>query len=150
CIYYKTGSLQIKDMKQMFAKMPLTMLAFTLGALSMIGIPPTCGFFSKWYLVSGAMEAGQWGYVIALLFSSLINVILFFRIFEIAFLNTSDDDEHDEAGDHEHHHEEIKINEAPISMLIPTLIISFTLILIGLSNNFIIKIIIEPFVNSKL
>ena len=64
--------------------------------------------------------------------------------------NTSDDDEHDEAGEHEHHHEEIKINEAPISMLIPTLIISFTLILIGLSNNFIIKIIIEPFVNSKL
>ena len=42
----------------------------------MIGVL-TCGFFSKWYLVSGAFEAGRWEFAIALLVSSLINTVFF-------------------------------------------------------------------------
>ena len=58
--------------------------AFALvGALSIIGVPPTCGFFSKWYLISGSIQAGHYGFMVALLFSSLVNVVLFFRVIEI-------------------------------------------------------------------
>jgi multicomponent Na+:H+ antiporter subunit D len=69
----------------MFTIMPVTMLAFTAGALSMIGVPPFCGFFSKWYLISGALEAGHWVFAGSLILSSLVNVLLFFRVFERAF-----------------------------------------------------------------
>ncbi|MBF0202983.1 MAG: monovalent cation/H+ antiporter subunit D family protein, partial [Desulfamplus sp.] len=81
---WKTGEDSRDSLKGMFSKMPFTMAGFTLAALSVIGVPPTCGFFSKWYLISGGISAGHYGFVAALIFSSLINAVLFFRIFEIA------------------------------------------------------------------
>lgn len=84
-IVSRTGSSLIRNMDGLFSTMPLTMLAFAAGALCMIGVPPFCGFFSKWYLVSGALEAGQYVFAGALIMSSLVNVFLFFRIFERAF-----------------------------------------------------------------
>lgn len=84
-IVARTGSSRIRDMDGMFTIMPVTMLAFTAGALSMIGVPPFCGFFSKWYLISGALEAGHWVFAGSLILSSLVNVLLFFRVFERAF-----------------------------------------------------------------
>ena len=81
----KTGN--IRSMGGFYYRMPITMAAFTITALSMIGIPPTAGFFSKWYLISGGIEAGHWGYVAALLLSSLVNAVLFFRILERAFFD---------------------------------------------------------------
>jgi len=82
----RTQDHRIESLHLLLREMPLTSVAFIVGALSMIGIPPTCGFFSKWYLIAGGIEAGHWGYVAALLISSLINAILFFRIIEILFL----------------------------------------------------------------
>ncbi|GAJ16664.1 unnamed protein product, partial [marine sediment metagenome] len=49
-------------------------------ALAMIGIPPTCGFFSKWYLILGALEKQQWFFVVILLVGSLLSAIYFFRV----------------------------------------------------------------------
>lgn len=118
----QTGDIRLTCFKGLFRTMPLTMAGFTLGALSMIGIPPTCGFFSKWYLITGGIEAGQWHYVGALLVSSLINAILFFRIFEIALF--ADD----------HGHAEPRMSEAPASMLAPLLVTAISLLVIGLYN----------------
>ncbi|MGW8161543.1 MAG: complex I subunit 5 family protein, partial [Desulfobulbales bacterium] len=59
-VVYKTGSHRLEDLQGLYRKMPLTMAAFTVGALSMIGVPPTAGFFSKWYLILGAIEAGRY------------------------------------------------------------------------------------------
>jgi multicomponent Na+:H+ antiporter subunit D len=85
CIIYKTKTQTLDGIKGAFKKMPITLACFLLGAFSMIGIPPTCGFFSKWYLLSGAFQAGQWLFFVSLLFSSLVNAILFFRIIEIGY-----------------------------------------------------------------
>jgi multicomponent Na+:H+ antiporter subunit D len=61
-------------------RMPLTMAAFTIGALGMIGVPPVAGFVSKWYLGTGALAAGQ-GWVIAVLAaSSLLNAGYFLPV----------------------------------------------------------------------
>lgn len=61
-------------------RMPWTMGAFTVAALGMIGVPPTAGFISKWYLGSGALESGQIWIVVVLLFSSLLNAAYFLPI----------------------------------------------------------------------
>jgi multicomponent Na+:H+ antiporter subunit D len=59
-IMYKVGLRNIHQFRGLHRKMPITMAAFTVTALSVIGIPPTCGFFSKWYLVLGAIDANRW------------------------------------------------------------------------------------------
>ena len=54
-------------------RMPLTMAAFALASLSMIGVPPVSGFVSKWYLAIGAMDIHNWIILTVLLVSSLLN-----------------------------------------------------------------------------
>jgi multicomponent Na+:H+ antiporter subunit D len=134
-VVYKTGHHDLADFKGLFQKMPLTMSAFVVAALSIIGVPPLCGFFSKWYLIQGAMIAHQWAFIAALLMSSLVSVILFFRIIEIGYTFSA-------TADHGHGHLGFGIDEAPLTMLIPTLIFSITIILIGIFNQTILSRII--------
>jgi len=131
-ILYRLGSVEFDNLQGIYRKMPITMAAFTVGAFAMIGIPPTAGFFSKWYLLLGGIEAGQWGYVVALLFSSLVNAVLFFRIIEIGYFHK----------DGEHHGHE-KLAEAPLSMQVPLLISATALIVIGLSSGPLVEKIIK-------
>ena len=133
-IAYRTGSLKFENLTNLYQKMPLTMAAFTVGAFAMIGVPPTCGFFSKWYLLLGGIEAGQWGYVVALVFSSLVNAILFFRIIEYAYFGKGGDG---------HGHETIERNEAPAMILSPLLLVAVALIVVGLSSGPLVENLIK-------
>ena len=67
-------------------KMTLSTITVILAALSMVGIPPTAGFFSKWYLMLGAYQGGQYFYIVILVISSLLNAVYFFRILEQMFV----------------------------------------------------------------
>jgi multicomponent Na+:H+ antiporter subunit D len=135
-IVYKAKGYAFDDLKGLVRKMPFTMGAFVIGALSIIGVPPTCGFFSKWYLISGAIQAGHYGFMVALLFSSLVSVVLFFRVIEICY--------YEPFGDHHgHDHHSEPMDEAPITMLVPLLIVAAGLILVGLYTSDIINHIIE-------
>ena len=67
-------------------EMPWSMAAFSIAAVSMIGLPPTAGFFSKWYLALGSVEQGRWFMLAALLVSTLMNAVYFVRIFEQVYL----------------------------------------------------------------
>jgi multicomponent Na+:H+ antiporter subunit D len=71
--------------------MPVTMLAFFIGSLSVIGLPPTGGFFSKWYLVLGTLEADQTAMLVVLLGSSLLNAAYFLPIVYKAFFCTDEE-----------------------------------------------------------
>jgi multicomponent Na+:H+ antiporter subunit D len=133
-VMYRIKSRELSDFKGFFKEMPLTMFAFTVGALSIIGVPPTCGFFSKWYLIQGGLLAGQWVFVGALLFSSLVNVVLFFRIIEFGY-----GFEHEGHG-HESHS---VIKEAPVSMLIPTVFVALAILAIGIYNQTIVTRLID-------
>ena len=134
-VVYKTKGHQLSNLQGMFKKMPLTMAAFAVGALSMIGVPPTAGFFSKWYLILGGIDAGQWQFVVALLFSSLVNAVLFFRIFEIAY--------YEPISDGHGHAEPVAIDEAPLSMLLPLVAVAITIILLGLYSGEIVTTFIQ-------
>jgi len=71
--------------------MPFTMAAFTLGAISMIGLPPLGGFLSKWFLGIGAIEAGQLPIIIVLATSTIINACYFLPIIYRAFFKEAAD-----------------------------------------------------------
>jgi multicomponent Na+:H+ antiporter subunit D len=135
-IVYKLKGYAFDDLKGLVRKMPFTMGALVIGALSIIGVPPTCGFFSKWYLISGAIQAGQYAFMVALLFSSLVNVVLFFRVIEICYYEPFSD-----GHGHEHHVEPMA--EAPLSMLVPLFIVAAGLIVVGLYTGDIVNKIIE-------
>jgi multicomponent Na+:H+ antiporter subunit D len=77
------GIHKVSEMNGVGRRMPGTSLAFTIGALGMIGIPPVAGFVSKWYLGVGAVEAGMAAWVIPVLIaSSLLNAAYFLPILQ--------------------------------------------------------------------
>ena len=140
-ILYKTGTREIHQLRHLNKKMPFTMAAFTITALSMCGIPPACGFFSKWYLILGTIEAGQWVWAAALLCSSLINAVLFFRVIECAYFKPMEPAYAHNGG--ETKHEEIQRDEAPLTMLVPIVIMAAGVILLGIFSGKIISSVIQ-------
>ena len=74
------GVDRVSQMDGVGKRMPWTTLAFTVGALGMIGVPPVAGFVSKWYLGLGAVEAGSDWVLLILVTSSLLNAAYFFPI----------------------------------------------------------------------
>jgi multicomponent Na+:H+ antiporter subunit D len=135
-IVYKVKGYAFEDLQGLFRKMPYTMGAFVIGALAIIGVPPTCGFFSKWYLIKGAIEAGHYGFMAALLFSSLINVVLFFRIIEIGYYEPFSDH-------HGHGSDSEPFDEAPLPMLVPLLLVAASLVVVGMYTGDIVTHIIQ-------
>lgn len=73
-------------------RFPVSTACFVIAAISMIGLPPTAGFFSKWYLILGSYESGNWFYVVIILASSLLNAVYFFRIIERVYLGDTDEE----------------------------------------------------------
>ena len=135
----KTDGHRIEDFKGLFKSMPVTACIFTVGALAVIGVPPTCGFFSKWYLLLGGFQARQWGFVAALLVSTLINVALFFRIFDKGlYLHTQG-----HSAQEAHSSPALQSGDAPLGMLLPASILAIAIVLIGLFNQVIINTVIR-------
>jgi multicomponent Na+:H+ antiporter subunit D len=137
-ISYRLGGTGFDRMQGIYRKMPVTMAAFTVGAFSMIGVPPTAGFFSKWYLILGGIDAGHWGFVAALVISSLVNAVLFFRIIEIGFFFTPDESH---GHGHDAHHEQVQ--EAPVQMLQPLIFTAIALVVVGMSTGPLIDHVIR-------
>ncbi len=117
--------------------MPFTMGALVATALSIVGVPPTCGFFSKWYLLLGALESGHYSFLAALIFSSLVGVVLFFRVFEWAFFSPQEDQKDN------HHHTQM-FQEAPAQMVVPLLFVAAGLVALGVFSGEIVSGILEP------
>ncbi|MBE0425269.1 MAG: monovalent cation/H+ antiporter subunit D family protein [Nitrospirae bacterium] len=139
-IYYKTGAKTIGEYRGLFKKMPFTSMSFAVGALSVVGVPPTCGFFSKWYLVLGTINAEQWVFAAALLASSLLSAIVFFRVLQNMFFAPAASSSHDQGSES---HVQEKRHEAPGSMLIPIFVTIAGILLLGVFSGQIIEMIIQ-------
>jgi len=109
---YQVGNTNIKRLVGVGKKMPWTFMAIVLGGLSLIGVPLTVGFISKWYLILASIEQGWWSIVAIIIIGSLLAVIYIWRIVEAAYFTPADIKE---TGSH--------IKEAPLSLLIPTWIL---------------------------
>ncbi|MDG5975686.1 NADH dehydrogenase (quinone) [Hydrogenophaga taeniospiralis CCUG 15921] len=106
-IYTAAHKTEVSQLDGIGRRMPWTMTAFAIGALSMIGLPPAAGFVSKWYMLSGAMASEQWIAVGVIALSTLLNAGYFLPIIYRAFFIAPAHDEHD----HPH-------GEAPLPMVI--------------------------------
>ena len=87
-IYCASGKRNISEMAGIGRRLPWTMGAFFVASLSMIGVPPTAGFVSKWYLALGSVEAGEIAFLIVLLVSSVLNAAYFLPVSYVAFFGT--------------------------------------------------------------
>jgi multicomponent Na+:H+ antiporter subunit D len=113
-----TGKKKISELNGLGKQMPLTMLAFTIAAIGMIGIPPVNGFISKWYLIQGSLESGAWIFVIVLIGSALLNAAYFLPIIIAAFFKEGE-------------FKAVKGPEAPLSMLIPIIVLVAGCLIVG-------------------
>ncbi len=84
-VFVATGVKNISEMKGIGKRMPVTMAAFFIGSLSVIGLPPCGGFISKWLLLMGTIQAEQYVMLGVLLVSSLLNAAYFLPIVYNAF-----------------------------------------------------------------
>lgn len=98
---------KISEMHGLGRQMPITMTAFFVASLSIIGVPPTGGTWSKWFLLMGAMEAEQWVLMAVLMVSSLLNIAYLLPVPFRAFFPGADT-----------HSANVGIKEAPLPSLI--------------------------------
>jgi len=84
-IVLRLGHVYIDDLAGIGRKMPITMAAFVLGGLSIIGVPGTAGFITKWHLGIGAVEAGSYWMVFLMVASSIISVLYIGRVVEVVY-----------------------------------------------------------------
>lgn len=121
-VMYRLGSVQLSDFKGLGRQMPLTMAAIVVGGLSLIGVPLTVGFVSKWYLVLAAIENGWWPVAVLVLLGSLLAIVYVWRIVEVAYFQQPDP----EAG---------PVREAPLMFLIPVWVLVLANIYFGIDTS---------------
>lgn len=126
-VFYKMNTVQLGDLNGIGRRMPLTMGAFVIGGLSLVGVPLTVGFISKWYLVVAALEQQWWWLVVILIAGSLLALIYIWRVVEVAYLKPAP------AGC-------ATRNEAPLTLLIPTWILIAGNIYFGIHTSLTVDV----------
>jgi multicomponent Na+:H+ antiporter subunit D len=122
CVVYSTGVTRIEEMAGLGRTMPLTMGAFVLAGLGLIGVPGTAGFVSKWYLIQGAAEQELWWLVAAIVIASLLAVVYVGRVVEIAWFRKPEGATHDPA-------------DTPFEMLAVTWALTLAVVYFGLQTD---------------
>ena len=123
CIVLCLGSCRLDDLAGLGKRMPLTAFSFVVGGLSLIGVPLTAGFISKWHLVQAALEQEAWLVVAAILFGSLLAILYVWRVVEVMYLRPVPEGAPSER------------REAPWSMLVPTWVLTAASIYFGIETS---------------
>ena len=127
CIFYRIGSTRIEAMAGLGRQMPWTFAAIVAGGLSLLGAPLTAGFISKWFLVQAALEQSLWWLVVLLVASSLLAVVYVWRLVEALYFK-------EPAAGREN------VREAPLSVLLPTLLLAAANIYFGLDTRLTVEL----------
>jgi multicomponent Na+:H+ antiporter subunit D len=127
-VFYRVGSVDIKAFAGLGKQMPLTMAAFTIAGLSIIGVPLTVGFVSKWYLVTAALEQDQWLLAGLVLLGSLLAVVYIGRVLEAAYFQKLPDSRDPDS-----------IKEVPWLMLAPMWILVIANIYFGIDTSLTVE-----------
>lgn len=124
---YKTGYRRLEDLKGAGQQMPWTCGAFSLAALSVVGIPPTSGFISKWYFIWGSIEEGEYLYAVVFLAGSILAAVYCLRVIYFMFFIQP------RRGTWT-----TRYDEAPASMLVPLCALSLATLLMGIFSFLVI------------
>lgn len=121
-VVYRLGIASLAQMHGLASRMPLTMAAFLIGGLSLIGVPLTVGFVSKWYLVSAALENGWWPVAALILLGSILSVVYIWRVVEVVYFKPAGANIAD-------------VREAPAAILIPMWILVLANLYFGIDTS---------------
>jgi len=127
-ILYTTHKTDISQIRGIGKEMPITMGCFAIASISLVGIPPTNGFVSKWYLAQGGLNAGKWIFPVILLLSALLTALYLLPIITEAFFRKGEN-------------EVVSVKEAPMKMLIPIVSITVIVVFLGLFPNEVIAFV---------
>ena len=138
-IVYRTGLREIHDLRNLSVRMPWSTAAFTVAAFAMIGLPPTGGFFSKLYLILGAIDAGAWVFVGVILLSSVLALAYFINVIRYMYFPASAD-----GGALGAATPPPARLDAPLPMLVPIVVLAVCILGLGLLNGEIVTRFLEP------
>jgi multicomponent Na+:H+ antiporter subunit D len=128
-IYVASKKTELYQLQGIGRRMPWTMAAFTIGALSMIGVPPTAGFVSKWFILGGAFEAENYVAIATIVISTVLNAAYFLPIIFTAWFGTENQEL--KANDH---------GEAPVLMVVALTVTATLTIAFFLFNGPVIEL----------
>jgi multicomponent Na+:H+ antiporter subunit D len=115
--------------------MPVSMTGFTVAAVSMVGLPPTAGFISKWYLVSGAVDADRWLIATVVVAASVLTLVYFLRLMEPLWFGTPAEDLPVKVAD---------IRDPRAAVLIPIVVLAVVVVALGVLSAPVVTDILEP------
>lgn len=118
---YSRGTSFINQLNGLGKRMPLTSAAFVIAGLSLIGVPGTAGFISKWVLVEAALEKNMWFLALLIVASSLLAVIYVWKAVEVLYLREPNST--------------LELKPVPMSMLVPMWILTLACIYFGLNSE---------------
>jgi multicomponent Na+:H+ antiporter subunit D len=121
-IVYRLGRATLDDIAGIGKVMPMTTAAIVLACLSLVGIPGTAGFISKWYLIIAAIDLGWWWLAALIVASSMITIVYVGRVVEAAYFR-----EPSKAC--------IAASEAPAELLLPTWVLAAATVWFGIDTN---------------
>ncbi len=124
CFILRIGSSKLDDLRGAGRTMPWTSLAWALGGLALIGVPMTCGFISKWMLLTSALETEHWAIAVLMLLSSLLALVYVWKVVEVLYFSEKPSKLAEQA------------TEAPMSMLIPTYVVIAATIVFGVWTEY--------------
>jgi multicomponent Na+:H+ antiporter subunit D len=133
-IYVALHTKKISEMGGIARQMPFTIAAFSIAAMSMIGVPLVCGFVTKWYIALGALQAHQSFFLIVLLASTILNTGYFFPVILKTIFGKPRE------GDPGALHGE-GLHEAPAFMVIPLFLTAIGSIVMGLYPDYFMNIV---------
>lgn len=122
-VAYAIGSTQLSHLKGLGKTMPLTSAGIVIAGLSLIGVPGTNGFISKWYLLLAAIDDGQWWLAFLIVSSSLLAIAYVWRFVEIAYLQAPATDAH-------------LIRRLPLTLVLPAGVLVLATVYFGLDTRF--------------
>jgi multicomponent Na+:H+ antiporter subunit D len=121
-VFLRAGTVQLSDLAGLGRKMPVTMTAFAVGGLALVGTPGTSGFISKWYLAIGALDRGSWLLVFLIVASSAIALVYVGRVLEaVWFRPPSERIAH--------------VSDPPLSMLLPIVVLAAATVYFGFDTR---------------
>jgi formate hydrogenlyase subunit 3/multisubunit Na+/H+ antiporter MnhD subunit len=131
----QTGTTDLKKLGGLGSKMPVTFAVFLITAASISGVPPFNGFFSKELIYDGALERGVVYYIVAVI-GSFITAASFLKLGHAVYAGKTRDDS-------------IKVKEAPLTMLVPMILIAGICVLFGVYNSLPLNNLIQPILGQQ-
>ena len=127
CVFHRVGAVDLAAMRGLGRRMPFTMAAFVAAGMSLVGVPLTVGFVSKWYLLLAAIETGRWPVAVLVVAASLLALVYVWRVVEAAYFQEPDGDN-------------TQVTEAPLAMLLPTLALAAACIYFGIDTDLTVDV----------